>query len=256
MHAALAAAEASADLAGESAAGTNPAAPEDDEELAELNRALTAADARMRATLTQARRTLRDIRAAARQGGEQQADDAIEHDSQQSADEDDDAPVAGLLELRADPLGADIRILFAVEPPGTATLLAVLDGADAISCAPRRGHRAGRTIADRDPRGQLAAGRDREHRERRGLHSTTRPRSSPDSFPDRGAAIRARAAELADIGTLAGLRRDRELTIADVAAQRRPRRASDLGDRARRDCGRRSCTRRRHTSGRLAAGST
>ena len=43
-----------------------------------------------------------------------------------------DAPVAGLLELRADPLGTDTRILFVVEPADTVTLLAVLDGPDAV----------------------------------------------------------------------------------------------------------------------------
>jgi hypothetical protein len=40
---------------------------------------------------------------------------------------------AGLLELRADPLGSDVRIVCAVEPPGTLTLLAVLEGAAAIA---------------------------------------------------------------------------------------------------------------------------
>jgi hypothetical protein len=34
--------------------------------------------------------------------------------------------------LRADPLGSDIRILFAAEPAGTVTLLAVLEGRDAV----------------------------------------------------------------------------------------------------------------------------
>ncbi|MGB6456670.1 MAG: helix-turn-helix transcriptional regulator [Streptosporangiaceae bacterium] len=41
-------------------------------------------------------------------------------------------PVSGLLELRADPLGSDIRFLLAEEPAGTVTLLAVLDGPDAV----------------------------------------------------------------------------------------------------------------------------
>jgi len=51
-----------------------------------------------------------------------------------ATDEADEAPVtAGLLELRADPLGADTRILFAIEPADTVTLLAVLDGAAAVS---------------------------------------------------------------------------------------------------------------------------
>jgi DNA-binding XRE family transcriptional regulator len=41
--------------------------------------------------------------------------------------------VPGLLELRADPLGSDIRILFAEEPADAVTLLAVLEGPEAIS---------------------------------------------------------------------------------------------------------------------------
>ncbi|MGH3302765.1 MAG: hypothetical protein ACRDOK_13985 [Streptosporangiaceae bacterium] len=42
-------------------------------------------------------------------------------------------PVPGLLELTADPLGSDIRILLAAEPAGTVTLLAVLEGPQAVS---------------------------------------------------------------------------------------------------------------------------
>ena len=42
-------------------------------------------------------------------------------------------PAPGLLELRADPLASDTRILFALEPADTVTLLAVLDGHEAIS---------------------------------------------------------------------------------------------------------------------------
>jgi hypothetical protein len=38
----------------------------------------------------------------------------------------------GLLELRADPLGGDIRLLFAMEPPDTVTVLAVLEGEGAV----------------------------------------------------------------------------------------------------------------------------
>ena len=43
------------------------------------------------------------------------------------------ATTEGLLELRADPLVTDVRILFAAGPPGAVTLLAVLHGTDAIS---------------------------------------------------------------------------------------------------------------------------
>jgi DNA-binding XRE family transcriptional regulator len=42
-------------------------------------------------------------------------------------------PVPGLLELRADPLGSDIRVLFGEEPADTVTLLAVLEGSEAVS---------------------------------------------------------------------------------------------------------------------------
>jgi phage shock protein A len=42
-------------------------------------------------------------------------------------------PVPGLLELRADPLGSDIRIMFAEEPAETVTLLAVLESPEAVS---------------------------------------------------------------------------------------------------------------------------
>ena len=44
-----------------------------------------------------------------------------------------DAPAEGLMELRPGaPADSDIRILFAVEPPGTALLIAVLEGDDAV----------------------------------------------------------------------------------------------------------------------------
>ncbi len=46
---------------------------------------------------------------------------------------DPDAPAEGLMELRPGaPADSDIRILFAVEPPGTALLIAVLEGRDAV----------------------------------------------------------------------------------------------------------------------------
>ena len=44
-----------------------------------------------------------------------------------------EAPAEGLMELRPGAAaGSDIRILFAVEPPGTALLIAVLEGRDAV----------------------------------------------------------------------------------------------------------------------------
>jgi hypothetical protein len=44
-----------------------------------------------------------------------------------------EAPAEGLMELRPGaPADSDIRILFAVQPPGTALLIAVLEGGDAV----------------------------------------------------------------------------------------------------------------------------
>jgi hypothetical protein len=44
-----------------------------------------------------------------------------------------EAPAEGLMELRPGATaGSDIRVLFAVEPPGTALLIAVLEGGDAV----------------------------------------------------------------------------------------------------------------------------
>jgi len=50
-----------------------------------------------------------------------------------SSSEDAAETVPGLLELRVDPFGADIRVLSAFEPAGTLRLLAALEGAQAIS---------------------------------------------------------------------------------------------------------------------------
>ncbi len=211
VRAAIAAAESSGDLT----AGTGSVRTDDDE-VAALNRALGAAEANLAATLTQARRTLREIRAASRPGGQSPADPT--YDDEQSADRDYDAPVPGLLELRADPLGTDIRVLFAVEPADTVTLLAALDGVDAVS-----DHRdeaislAGMLLTEiRDGNWPPA---DTEGTETGEVRFDDAATLLATMFPDRGAAIRGRAAELAEISTLAGLRQDSELTIADVAAR-------------------------------------
>ncbi len=210
VHAAIAEIESRGDLGGAVTAGASTG----DEGVDELNRALTAAEATVRATLAQARQLLRQVRAASRPGGQNPDDDPTEVG--QAAGEDAGTPVRGLLELRSDPLGADIRVLFAVEPPGTVTFLAVLDGADAISA-----HRdqaielAGQLLTEiRDgswpPPDAGNAGNGEVCFDDPATLLTT-------FFPGHGAAVRARAAELAELGTLARLRQDRELSIADVA---------------------------------------
>jgi Helix-turn-helix domain len=146
-------------LASASSAGGDPAEIEQARaDLATAEASLLAANAQAVAVLAEARRLLRAIRrdvtaADAGAGDSSQdagpgavsadaVDDAAADDTavSETADDDtsdddkaDDAGVAaGLLELSADPLGSDVRILCAVQPPGTLMLLAVLEGADAI----------------------------------------------------------------------------------------------------------------------------
>jgi hypothetical protein len=91
-----------------------------DDELAQLNRALEAAEAQLQAVAMEAYQTLRSV-----------LDEAgLQATNVQTGPAQ---PVAGLVELRADPLGRDVRLLFALAPADTVTLLAVLDGKDAIT---------------------------------------------------------------------------------------------------------------------------
>lgn len=123
-----------------------------------------------------------------------------------------DGPAPDLLELRADPLGSDTRILFAVEPADTITLLAVLEGPEAIS----EHGAAALSLA-----GELLT-EIREH----GWPADVDPVLLADQaallarfFPADDGAIARRAAVLASTLTLARLRVDRGLTIADVATR-------------------------------------
>jgi hypothetical protein len=118
-------------------------------------------------------------------------------------------------ELNADPLGADVRILFAIEPDDTVTLLAVLEGTESI-------------IADLDDALGLAAE----------LLDEIRADGQPDTtgeaqedwlefdrtvsflerfFADRDGAIIERAAALATAASLAGLRQQRGVSLAALA---------------------------------------
>ena len=199
--------------------GADSAAQSDDEDLADLSRALGAAEANLRMTLTAARKMLREIRAGSRPGGGQQPDVADEDLAEQAAA--DGGAVPGLLELRSDPLGADIRILFADEPPGTVTFLAVMDGADAIS-----DHRdeaielAGQLLIEIREGSWPPA--DAANAENGQVCFDEAATLLTTLFPDSASAIRARAAELTPIGTLADLRRHRELSIASRPGQARP----------------------------------
>jgi hypothetical protein len=127
-----------------------------------------------------------------------------------------------VLELRADPLGADIRILFAAEPADTRTLLTALEGADvarqnrdtAIELAGEllAEIRAGGTPADRqaDDSGPDDADGWLEFAEPAAFLAKY--------FPGSESAIQERAGALAAAISLAGLRRQRGLSLAGLAA--------------------------------------
>ncbi|HXW87959.1 MAG TPA: helix-turn-helix transcriptional regulator [Streptosporangiaceae bacterium] len=121
-------------------------------------------------------------------------------------------PAPGLLELHADPLGSDIRILFAEEPAGTLTLLAVLEGPEAVTEHGRQAITlAGDLLTEIRDEGwpadidEVALANPAEFLAR--------------FFPDDDASIRRRAGVLAAMTSLSRLRADRRLTIDEVAAK-------------------------------------
>jgi hypothetical protein len=145
-------------------------------------------------------------------------------DIDEDADEAAKAVPAGLLELRADPLGSDARLLYAVEPAGTVTLLAVLD--DIAAVAAHRGEAidlAGELLEEIRADGWPGAS---------GAPDTAATDAANDLvtlagaaafldryFAGRQSGITERAAVLATARTLADLRRARDLSIADVATR-------------------------------------
>jgi phage shock protein A len=122
-------------------------------------------------------------------------------------------PVSGLLELRADRLGSDIRILLAEEPADTVTLLAVLEGPEAVT---EHGARA-TTLA-----GELLT-EIRDDGWPADIDEVVL--TDPDEFvagffPAADAdGIARRADVLAAVTPLARLRADRHLTLEEVATR-------------------------------------
>jgi hypothetical protein len=127
-----------------------------------------------------------------------------------------------VLELRADPLGADIRVLFAAEPAGTVTLLTALEGADvvrqsrdtAIELAAEllAEIRAGGTPADREADDSGPDDAD-------GWLEFAEPAAFlAKYFPGSESAIQERAGALAAAISLAALRRQQGLSPAGLAA--------------------------------------
>jgi hypothetical protein len=97
-------------------------------DLATAEAGLLEANAQAVAVLAEARRLLRAIHREVTAVDNTAVDNTAVDNTGDGLD-----VAAGLLELRADPLGSDVRIVCAVEPPGTLTLLAVLEGAAAIA---------------------------------------------------------------------------------------------------------------------------
>jgi len=193
-------------------------------DLATAESSLLAAKAQAVATLAEARRLLLAIRRdapAAKENASGSTDDNGE-----AVDDTADGVAAGLLELRADPLGADIRILCAVEPPGTLTLLAVLEGPDAIAAHRDRAIGLADQVlteiradnsARRDPDGAAVAETDSAE-----AGELTFADTAPflaRYFPDSDGEVMRRAGLLAAATTLRALRRQHGLSLDDLATR-------------------------------------
>jgi hypothetical protein len=196
-------------------------------ELPEAEANLAAASEQIAAALAWAARLSRTLAREPRSGESgQPAATAAE-----PAGAGDDRATAGLFELRADPLGTDVRILLAVEPADTVTLLAVLDGSAAVS-----EHRelaiklAGELLTELRTTGwsQGADGADGA-----GDSDSAELAFADDGaflatyFPGSAARVKRRSAALATASALQLLRQEQQLSLADLAGRTR-RAASEL----------------------------
>ena len=196
-------------------------------ELAHAEANLAAASKQVAAALVRAARLSRTMAHEARSGDSGEPAGAAGHPAGEAHNE----VTAGLLELHADPLGAGVRILLAIEPADTVTLLAVLDGSTAVS-----EHRdlaiklAGELLT-----GLRTAGWPRD------VHGADGPGGTDSDeltfadvgaflatyFVDSAARVKRRSAALAAASTLQRLRQEQHLSLADLADRTR-RAPSDL----------------------------
>jgi hypothetical protein len=119
-------------------------------------------------------------------------------------------PAPGLLELAVGRLGTDVRILGAIAPAGTLSLLAVLEGGAAV-----RVHREAAVGLASDLLAEIA--RDGWPEEIGEELYADAAAFAVHFFGSAAEVVQARGRELAVASTLAGLRRDRGLAIADLA---------------------------------------
>jgi hypothetical protein len=122
----------------------------------------------------------------------------------------------GLLELRADPLGGDIRLLFAMEPTDTVTVLAVLEGEGAVHI-----HRDKALRLASDLLTEIRSG---EWPPQQATSTADTELTFRDSaafldkfFAGSADGLRRRAAARASADTLAELRHRRGVSLADLA---------------------------------------
>jgi DNA-binding XRE family transcriptional regulator len=189
-------------------------------ELARAEAGLAAASRQLAAALgdaaRQSRRLAREAQAA--RSGEAAGSGDPPDAAAPPADECDDQVTAGLLELRADPLGADVRILLAIEPADTVTLLAVLDGSAAVNAHRHQAIKlAGELLAELRANGWPRA--DAGSGEPSGAELTF---AYPGAFlatyfPHCEAEVRRRSAQLAASRTLASLRRQHGASLDELA---------------------------------------
>jgi hypothetical protein len=138
-----------------------------------------------------------------------------------TADPSDIEP--GLLELRADPLGSDVRVLLATEPADTITLLAVLDGSAAVSEHRRLAIKlAGEFLAELRTTGWPQDETSADEPGSSGGAELTFADSAAflaTYFRAAEAEVRRRSAAVAAASTLQRLRRERQLSLAELAGR-------------------------------------
>jgi DNA-binding XRE family transcriptional regulator len=180
--------------------------PSEDRQLADLNLRADQAAAQLNALVSQARQLRRSIRDAGENGDGGRG-------AARSARERPTPP--GLLQLKADPLGNDIRIIFAEDPAGTTTLLTILEGPEAIA-------------DDWDEATAAAAMLLEVIRDNGWPPYADEPDGGGDEFadsvsfrqrffPGQADAVAGRAVEIADSASLASLRERSALTVAELA---------------------------------------
>ena len=205
-------------------AAESGASHELDQAQAEVSRAeagLAAASAQIAAALADAarlsRRLAREAQAAANDDAPGSGDPRAAA-APPTGEGEEDQVTAGLLELRVDPLGADIRILLAIEPADTVTLLAVLDGSAAVSEHRRQAtDLAGELLAELRANGWPRADAGAGETSAAELTFAYPGAFLATYFPHCDAEVRRWSARLAASRTLAALRRQHRTSLDELA---------------------------------------